>query len=155
MKDARPRFQYRLASVWDLETANHRLYFTNTGTHQLARLDLNDGTVAPIAGTGGEALVDGPGSQALLAQPSGLALDDLRNHLYFADSENSAVRKLDLHTHQIHRLVGTGLFEFGQRPLVHSPFATPAGAGSYRFDTMGSGYLQSSNPTSRFKWQND
>jgi sugar lactone lactonase YvrE len=65
------------------------------------------------AGTGREALYDGPADQAALAQPSGLALDPVAQRLYFADAETSSIRYLDLTAKTVHTLVGKGLFVFG------------------------------------------
>ncbi len=104
-----------LASPWDVELAGARLYFANAGTHQLGVLDLTESTVARLAGSGGEALTDGPAAEAALAQPSGLALSLDRTQLYFADSETSAARVLDLETGTVHTLIGEGLFTFGHR----------------------------------------
>ena len=64
-----------------------------------------------LAGSGRENIVDGPTESAALAQPSGLSLDG--NFLYFADSEVSAVRRIDLAAEQVHTLIGKGLFDFG------------------------------------------
>jgi hypothetical protein len=81
------------------------------GSHQLWALDLASQTIAPFAGNGREGIQDGPRAEAWLAQPSGLALAGER--LYFADSETSAIRYVDLASGQVHTLVGTGLFDFG------------------------------------------
>ncbi|MEK7244836.1 MAG: thioredoxin-like domain-containing protein, partial [Pseudomonadota bacterium] len=103
-----------LASPWDLEIRDGRLFFANAGTHQLGELDLGGGGARALAGTGGEHITDGPAAAALLAQPSGLALDPAGATLYFADSETSAVRALSLGTDaEVTTLVGTGLFDFG------------------------------------------
>ena len=51
------------------------LFVAMAGTHQIWALDLAAGTIAPYAGTGREALVDGARDEACFAQPSGLALD--------------------------------------------------------------------------------
>lgn len=104
-----------LASPWDVELSGARLYFANAGTHQLGVLDLTDDTVARLAGSGAEAITDGPAAEAALAQPSGLALSADRTQLYFADSETSAARVLDLESGMVHTLVGKGLFAFGHR----------------------------------------
>jgi len=101
----------RLASPWDAETAGGKVYLANAGTHQLAVYDPASDRLAVAAGTGGENLRDGPSEHALLAQPSGLALHGAS--LYFADSEISAIRKLDLNTGDVETLVGQGLFDFG------------------------------------------
>jgi thiol-disulfide isomerase/thioredoxin len=104
-----------LASVWDLELQGGRLYFANAGTHQIGVLDLGDGTVRAFAGNGGEDIADGPALEALLAQPSGLALDPAGRRLAFADSETSSVRLVELADGppRVRTLIGTGLFDFG------------------------------------------
>ncbi|MGD9536074.1 MAG: thioredoxin-like domain-containing protein [Alphaproteobacteria bacterium] len=104
-----------LASVWDLELQGDRLYFANAGTHQIGVLDLADGTVRAFAGNGGEDIADGPALDALLAQPSGLALDPSGTRLAFADSETSSVRLVEFGkgTPVVRTVIGTGLFDFG------------------------------------------
>ncbi|MFQ5984918.1 MAG: thioredoxin-like domain-containing protein [Alphaproteobacteria bacterium] len=116
-----PAEEALLASVWDLEVKGSRLFFANAGTHQLGELELERGAVRRLAGTGGEDIVDGPAGEALLAQPSGLALDGDGRLLYFADSESSAVRAVTLDDRpRVETLVGTGLFDFGH---VNGSFA--------------------------------
>lgn len=100
-----------LRSPWDLALDGERLYVALAGSHQLGVVDLARGTIARLAGSGREELSDGPAATAALAQPSGLALAGGR--LYFADSEVSAVRVLQLDTEVVRTLAGAGLFEFG------------------------------------------
>jgi thiol-disulfide isomerase/thioredoxin len=100
-----------LNSPWDLAVEGSTCYIAMAGPHQIWRLDLPLGLCRAWAGSGRENLVDGPAEGAALAQPSGLAL--IGNHLYFADSEVSAVRRIDLATEQVETLVGKGLFDFG------------------------------------------
>ncbi|MFO1153425.1 MAG: thioredoxin-like domain-containing protein [Rhodospirillales bacterium] len=103
-----------LASVWDLEILGRDLFFANAGTHQIGAIDLCSGIVRPLAGGGGEDLIDGDAPQASLAQPTGLALDPEGRALYFTDSEASAVRRLWLSpTPRVETIVGAGLFDFG------------------------------------------
>src|SRR5262249_2910871 len=78
---------------------------------QLWTYDLAAGTVAPFAGSAREGLRDGPRAEAWLAQPSGLALG--AGTLYFADSETSAIRAVDLASGGGGTPAGTGLFDFG------------------------------------------
>jgi len=100
-----------LSSPWDLAIADRILYIAMAGTHQIWTLDLDDGTVAPFAGTGREGLLDGPKAETWFAQSSGLTI--LEGHLYVADSEVSAVRDIDLQTGLVTTLVGEDLFVFG------------------------------------------
>ncbi len=102
-----------LASPWDLALKNNYLFYANAGTHQLGAIDLDMNVTRVVAGNGGENLTDGNVLMAELAQPSGLALSPDGNRLYFADSETSSVRYMDMKDASIHTLVGEGLFDFG------------------------------------------
>lgn len=111
LRGAAPADGVRLASPWDVETADGLIFVANAGSHQLLRYDPAGDRIAVAAGNGGENLRDGPAEQALLAQPSGLAR--YGRSLYFADSEVSAIRRLDLDDGRVETLVGQGLFDFG------------------------------------------
>jgi thiol-disulfide isomerase/thioredoxin len=97
----------------DLHDDRGLLFIAMAGTHQIWVLDLERGLLMPFAGTGREALVDGPRESACFAQPSGLALDPEGRRLFVADSETSAIRQIDLGTGAVSTLLGAGLFEFG------------------------------------------
>jgi hypothetical protein len=100
-----------LSSPWDLALVGQRLWIAMAGTHQLWTLDLATGQVGVAAGTGAESIHDGPLREATFAQPSGLsALDGV---LYVADSESNSIRSVDPANDQVRRLVGRGLFDFG------------------------------------------
>src|SRR5882672_8677767 len=105
--------QQALNSPWDLAIEGSTLYIAMAGPHQIWRLDLPMGLARAFVGSGRENIVDGPAEAAALAQPSGLALAG--NYLYFADSEVSAVRRVDLAEEKVETLIGRGLFDFGDR----------------------------------------
>jgi sugar lactone lactonase YvrE len=73
------------------------------------RIDAKAGTLHHLAGTGEEGYTGdgGPARLATLAGPKGLALSG--RHLYLADTENHAVRRLDLETRIITTVLGTGI----------------------------------------------
>lgn len=98
-------------SPWDLAMAGDNLYVASAGNHQILRFDLATQKLYRFAGTGHEALADGPLTQAAFNQPSGFAL--LNGILYIADPEASAVRAIDLDLETVTTLVGQGLFTFG------------------------------------------
>jgi DNA-binding beta-propeller fold protein YncE len=104
----------KLSSPWDLAILDDRIYVAMAGTHQIWLLDPAAEPIAPDAGTGAEALVDGPRAAAALNQPSGLTHDG--RLLYVADSEASAIRVIDpAPAGEVRTVVGEGLFEFGDR----------------------------------------
>ena len=103
-----------LNSPWDLLERDGWLYIAMAGTHQLWRMELSTGEVRAFVGNGRENIDDGPNMDATLAQPSGLTTDGQK--LYFADSESSAVRVSDFDPDGFTQtLIGSGLFEFGDR----------------------------------------
>ena len=100
-----------IASPWDLLKVGDRLYVAMAGTHQIWRMDLSTAAIAPFAGNGRETITDGPADSAEFAQPSGFATDG--TSLFVADSEVSAIRRVNLETGATETIVGEGLFEFG------------------------------------------
>jgi thiol-disulfide isomerase/thioredoxin/sugar lactone lactonase YvrE len=98
-------------SPWDLLIYGDSMFIASAGNHQILRMDLHTGKVYRYAGTGREALTDGPFTQAAFNQPSGLALNN--GVLYVADAEASAIRTINLETSIVLTAVGKGLFNFG------------------------------------------
>jgi len=96
---------------WDLTIEGATLYVAMAGVHQIWRIDLPVGFARAFAGSGRENIVDGPTETAALAQPSGICA--MGGHLYFADSEVSAVRGVDMGLERVFTVIGEGLFSFG------------------------------------------
>ena len=74
------------------------------------------GKIGVWAGSGYENIADGPLDSARFAQPSGLATDG--ESLFVADSEVSGVRMITgikTTAPEVDRIVGQGLFDFGDR----------------------------------------
>lgn len=102
-----------LSTPWDLALLDDRLFIAMAGSHQIWCMTLGSGQIEIFAGSGKESLRDGARLRAELSQPSGLAV--AANTIYFADSETSSIRALDLASENVSSLVGSGLFAFGDR----------------------------------------
>lgn len=103
-----------LNSPWDLVLIDDSLFIAMAGSHQIWRLDIKKNRITPFAGSGREALIDGPPIRAALAQPSGITTDGEK--LFFADSETSSIRSSDLgFGGEVKTIVGEDLFIFGDR----------------------------------------
>jgi thiol-disulfide isomerase/thioredoxin len=100
-----------LNSPWDLAIEGSTLYVAMAGVHQIWRIDLPVGFARSFAGSGRENIVDGPTETSALAQPSGICI--LGDKVYFADSEVSAVRGIDMAAERVFTVIGEGLFSFG------------------------------------------
>jgi DNA-binding beta-propeller fold protein YncE len=105
-----------LNSPWDLIQipGTDTLAVAMAGPHQIWKYDIKAGEVSVWAGNGRENIADGPVESAEFAQPSGLATDG--KSIFVADSEVSGVRSIGLTGEtkdKVDRIVGTGLFGFG------------------------------------------
>lgn len=113
-EDSYPALTTGLNSPWDVVAHRGLLYLAMAGQHQIWTLDPAAGELRAFAGTRREELRDGPRATAGLNQPSGLAV--IGDTLYVADSEASAIRAVGLGADGVvETLVGTGLFDFGDR----------------------------------------
>ncbi len=102
------------------------LYIADTGHHRIVEVALDaDGTggeVRRVFGSGIAGLVDGPVAEARFRGPHGM--DILGRTLYVADTENHAVRAVDLESGTVRTLAGTGEKGHGSFRLA-DPTATP------------------------------
>lgn len=85
-----------LSSPWDVVVKDGLVFIAMAGIHQIWAYNTGTGLVSPFAGSGHENIADGQRTRAQLAQPSGLSVLD--NKIYFADSETSSIRQVDLHS---------------------------------------------------------
>ena len=113
IKDSDDATSLDLRSPWDLALRDQQLYIAMAGQHQIWRMDLEAGRIEAYAGSGHEGITDGSLDQAEFSQPSGLSFAG--DWLYVADAEDSAVRRIHTKLEKVETLVGTGLFDFGDR----------------------------------------
>ncbi|MES9850658.1 MAG: thioredoxin-like domain-containing protein [Candidatus Thiodiazotropha sp. L084R] len=102
-----------LASPWALATQGDRLYIAMAGSHQIWLYNIMTEKIGPYAGSGREGIDDGPLKNSTFSQPSGLSISG--DWLYIADAEDSAIRRIQIDDKQVETVVGTGLFDFGDR----------------------------------------
>jgi sugar lactone lactonase YvrE len=102
-----------LNSPWDIFKSSDTFFIAMAGSHQIWRMDARSLRVRPFIGNGREQLVDGNSRKSQLAQPSGLASDG--RDLFFADSESSAIRKVNMNSGLVKTIAGKGLFIYGYR----------------------------------------
>lgn len=130
-REARELLTDRLAAPADVCEWRGHVVIAESGRHRLWALD-GAGEPQVIAGSGGEALFDGPALGAGLAQPSGLAVT-AAGELAWVDAETSALRVLDAPGGTVRTLVGEGLFDWGStdgdagRAAMQHPLGLAAG----------------------------
>ena len=84
-----------------------RLLVADTYNHKIKMLDPASGTVTTIAGTGRPGHVDGPASGAQFYEPGGISVAG--HVVYIADTNNHAIRTIDLRTFAVSTLTFEGL----------------------------------------------
>lgn len=105
--------QTSLRSPWGLAWVDDELWIAMAGSHQIWAWNPARDALRIAAGSGAEAIQGGPLATATFAQPSGLATGG--GIIYSADPEASSVRAVDRAADRVRRLVGRGLFDFGDR----------------------------------------
>ncbi|MDB5358451.1 MAG: thiol-disulfide isomerase-like thioredoxin [Phycisphaerales bacterium] len=89
------------------DAAGQRLFVSDTNHHRIVVASL-DGKISLSIGSGKPGLLDGDFAQAQFHQPQGLALSADGKTLYVADTENHAIRAVDLEKKAVTTIAGTG-----------------------------------------------
>ena len=119
---------------------SNNLYFTDLSNCAIRRITAS-GTIERIAGTytsgyGGDG---GAALSANLSTPRGIALD-LSNNIYFCDTGNGRVRRIDAISHAIQTIAGNGIQSYGGDGglAVNASLSTPTGVAT---DAAGNVYI--------------
>ena len=92
----------------------NRLYISDTGNHRIIEVDLHEdkirGTINRVFGNGHPGFKDGMGNDVAFQRPHGLAFTQSSNQklLYVADTDNHAIRAIDLGKGTVETIAGTG-----------------------------------------------
>ncbi len=89
--------------AWDDESG--RLVVSDSNNDRIIIADIN-GVVSQVIGGAEAGFRDGPASEALFNQPQGVAI--AADHIFVADNENHAIRRIDLRDGSVSTIAGTG-----------------------------------------------
>jgi len=87
------------------DAATDRLYISDSNHNRIVVTKL-DGTLVETIGTGTPGATDGTYDKASFYRPQGLALSG--DNLYVADTENHLIRRVNVKTHTVETIAGTG-----------------------------------------------
>lgn len=87
--------------------AANKLFVADSNHNRIIVSDF-DGNVQSVAGSGVQGFADGDFSKATFHNPQGMALSEDGSTLYVADTDNHAIRALDLKSKKITTIAGTG-----------------------------------------------
>jgi sugar lactone lactonase YvrE len=85
------------------------IFLSDSANNRVRRVDVVTGFISTVAGNGTPGFLGDGGlaTNASINTPAGLAIDGAGN-LFFVDSNNDAIRRVDAHTHIITTVAGTG-----------------------------------------------
>jgi thiol-disulfide isomerase/thioredoxin len=104
LKDAMPVSRLRFPGKVFVDS--DKLFISDSGHHRILEVSLPAGRVVKVMGSGKPGLQDGPSSSACFNSPQGMVTH--AGHLYVADTENHAIRAIDLKTYIVSTIVGNG-----------------------------------------------
>src|SRR5436189_3610062 len=84
------------------------MFFSDSNHHRLI-VATADGQILEVIGAGEAGFEDGDYGQARFFRPQGVCLDADGQTLYVADTENHAIRQVDLASRKVSTLAGTGV----------------------------------------------
>jgi len=89
--------------------ANGNIFISDSGNNRIRRVDANTGIITTIAGNGtpGFAGDGGAAAAATISFPTGISVDSLGN-IFFSDTGNRRVRRIDVNTGFISTVAGNG-----------------------------------------------
>ncbi len=88
------------------DRSTHRLFIADSGHNRVVVAGLDDMAVQAVIGSGRVGLTDGGYDEAAFHNPQGMAVDG--NILYVADTDNHAIRRVDLAARRVTTLAGNG-----------------------------------------------
>lgn len=91
-----------------VDEARNRLFVADSGHQRILICSLSDGKFLDCIGSGESGFQNGSFAQASFRNPQGLALSADGNTLFVADTENHALRALDLRARRVATLAGDG-----------------------------------------------
>jgi thiol-disulfide isomerase/thioredoxin len=119
-KDRKPKSILSHPGKIAADVKGGRLFFTDSNHHRVIVMS-EYGDIREVIGEGIVGFKDGSYDVAQFFRPQGICYDPLANALYVADSDNHAIRKIDLTAHTVSTLAGNG------KQLGYSPTGTLVG----------------------------
>ncbi|MEM9922417.1 MAG: thioredoxin-like domain-containing protein [Cyanobacteria bacterium P01_D01_bin.50] len=100
-------FDVRLQHCLGIEYANHCLWVADTYNHRIKLVNPGFGDCRSILGSGRKGLQNGKAENSLFYEPSGISVFD--DYLYIADTNNHAIRRVNLNTLVVETMDFSGL----------------------------------------------
>jgi len=95
--DGGPAAKAKLNEPYEVRFDQHgHMYFVEMKNHLIRRVDMDNGKISTVAGTGKAGFADGIHTSAQFSRPHSIAIDHKTGHLYVADIGNHRIRRINL-----------------------------------------------------------
>lgn len=88
-----------------------KILYVADAINVISGINLIDGSITTLYGSGFRGSEDGIGTQAAFHNPQGLAFDSVSNHLYVADSFNRSIRRIILNERKVETFCKKGYID--------------------------------------------
>jgi len=92
-----------------LDAESNRLFISDSGNHRIVVTELSTGKFLAAYGGNGPGLRNGPGNFSAFNRPQGLTYSPATDSLFVCDTENHAIREIQLKTGEVRTVVGDGV----------------------------------------------
>jgi len=92
-----------------LDAKSNRLFISDSGNHRIVVTELTTGKFLTAYGGNGPGLRNGQGDFSAFNRPQGLAYSPATDSLFVCDTENHAIREIQLETGEVRTIVGDGV----------------------------------------------
>lgn len=103
-RGSQAKFQHPLAVCADLSTNGNRVFVADSYNHRIKVVDTDSGVASNFCGSGKPGFKDGTEQNAMFWEPAGLAMSPDGSKLYVADTNNSAIRVIDIASRKVSTL---------------------------------------------------
>lgn len=108
-----------------ITTDGKNLYVVDLDNHNVRKIEIASGTVTIVAGSETVGDVDGIGTDASFFTPDGITTDGI--NLYVADSNLSKIRKINIASHEVSTVAGSGISGSSDGIGTEATFGRPKG----------------------------
>ncbi|MFQ3609982.1 MAG: thioredoxin-like domain-containing protein, partial [Fimbriimonadales bacterium] len=154
-RERKPRTVLNFPGKVHADEKTQRLFIADSNHHRIIVLSLKDNSVEAVIGSGQPGMDDGSFEKATFRNPQGMAFDPATETLYIADTDNHAIRKVDLKKRTVLTIGGTGEQSRvypprpgkGRETALNSPWDVLLHNGTLYIAMAGSHQLWRMNPT--------
>jgi sugar lactone lactonase YvrE len=110
-----------------IDSVNKFLYFADRTFHRVRKVNMQNGNVSSVAGSGVGTIANGVGSSASFNSPAGICIDSTDTNLYVSEFSNNMIRKIVIASQDVTVVAGSGTATIVDAVGTFAGFRMPVG----------------------------